>query len=54
MAAEDSNRPARPISACFSTDKRFFLSASGDVRSWANVAALAPADTHVVRIGGAP
>lgn len=50
MAAEDSNRPARPFSACISTNKRFFLSASGDVRPWANVAA----DTHVVRIGGAP
>jgi hypothetical protein len=52
MAAEDSNRPARPISACISTNKRFFLSASGDVRPWAIVADLA--DAHVVRIGGAP
>ena len=52
MAAEYFNRPARPICACFSTHKRFFLSASGDVRPWATVAGQLSADAHVVRVGG--
>lgn len=52
MAAENCNRPARPICACFSTHKRFFLSASGDASPWATVAGQTPADAHVMRVGG--
>lgn len=52
MAAENCNRPARPISACFSTNKRFFLSASGDARPWAAVADQTPVDSLLMRTTG--
>jgi hypothetical protein len=52
MAAEYSSRPARPFSACFSTNKRFFLSASGEVHPWATATGQPLAHAHVMCLGG--